>query len=198
MTEFAGWQPGMPLQLKTERFHLRSLVPEDADDTYTSWWNDEEIQRGFNSPARNWDTERAAKHIRQFNNKNRFHLGIFPKDTNQLIGFFAMLVNYRPRVAKTNVLLGNRDYWGKGVVLEVRARLLEFLFERLQMEKVAGEILGRNLSSIYNYKAMGFRAEGVQRSHILAVSGGRADVYHFGMLREEWKALSQRGGKDGE
>ena len=108
-----------------------------------------------------------------------------------------MLVNYRQRVTKTNVLLGNRDYWGKDVVVEVRARMLEFLFERLRMEKVAGEILGRNLSSIYNYKAMGFRAEGVQRSHIMAASGGRTDVYHFGLLRKEWEALSQGGENDG-
>lgn len=178
----------MLLQVETERFVLRSLLPKDADDVYTSWWNDIELQKGFNSPPRNWTNAQAAKHISQFNNKTKFHLGIFCKKTQQRIGFFAMFVNYRQKVAKTNILLGNRDYWGKGVVLEVRGTMLDFLFNGLGLEKVEGEILGRNLSSIFNYKAQGFKSEGVRRSQILAPDGSRTDVYHFGLLRDEWLA----------
>ncbi len=192
MINHPQWQPGMLLQVPTERFVLRSLLPTDADDVYTSWWNDVEIQKGFNSLPRNWDKARAAKHIQQFNNQDKFHLGIYCKVTGQKIGFFAMFVDYNQKIAKTNVLLGNREYWGKGVVLEVRGRMLDFLFNRLKMEKVEGEILGRNLPSIYNYKAQGFTAEGVRRKHILKAGGGRTDVYHFGMLRDEWFAMKNQ------
>jgi RimJ/RimL family protein N-acetyltransferase len=192
MAENTPWQPGMLLQVETERFILRSLTPVDADDTYTSWWNDAEIQRGFNSLPRNWDKVRAANHIEQFDNKIKFHLGIYCKNSTELIGFFAMFVDYQQKLSKTNVLLGNREYWGKGVVLEVRARVLDFLFNSLKMEKVEGEIFGRNLSSIYNYKAQGFTAEGVQKKHLKAAGGGRVDVYRFGMLRDEWLSLKSK------
>ena len=187
------WQPGQLLAVETKRFALHSLLPEDADDVYTSWWNDAEIQQGFNSPPRNWDRARAARHIAQFDNRNRFHLGIYCKVPRQLIGFFAMFINHQQQVAKTNVCIGNKDYWGKDVVLEVRGRMLFFLFNRLGMEKVEGEILGRNLPSIFNYKAQGFTAEGIRRKQIRAVGGGRADIYHFGLLKEEWlKSIQAR------
>lgn len=184
-----NWEPGQLLQVQTERFVLRSLLPTDADEVYTSWWNDAEIQKGFNQLPRNWDKARAAKHIQQFNNKNKFHLGIFCKQSGQLIGFFAMFVNHFQKVAKTNVCIGNKDYWGQDVVLEVRARMLDFLFNRLNMEKVEGEIMGRNLPSIFNYKAQGFSAEGVRRKQIRAAGGGRTEIYYFGILKEEWIAF---------
>ena len=189
-----GWKRGKKLELETERFILRSLTPADADETYTSWWNDAELQRGFNSKPRNWDTSQAARHLRQFNNDNRFHLGIFCKETGKLIGFIAMFPKYRQKLAKTNVLIGDQSYWGKGVPREVRRHMLDFLFDTLGMEKVEGEIFGRNLPSIFNYQALGFKAEGVRRSHVRSVDGGRADVYQFGLLKEEWQAFKKEEG----
>lgn len=195
MTNPTPWQPGMGLQVETERFVLRSLVPADADEVYTSWWNDAEIQKGFNRLPRHWDRARAAQHIQQFENRDSFHLGIYPKDTGQIIGFFAMFVDHRQKVARTNICIGDKAYWGKNVVLEVRARMLDFLFNRLAMEKVEGEIKGRNFASIFNYKALGFTAEGVRRKQIWAFNGGRTEIYQFGLLKEEWFAFKQAHAK---
>lgn len=182
------WRPGELLRVETDRFFLRSLTPDDATEAYVSWWNDPEIQEGLNAPARGWDRQRAIKHISQFDNKTRFHLGIFCKNTNKMIGFFAVFVEQGRKVAKTNVVIGDKDYWGRRVVHEVRARMLDFLFDVLKMEKVKGEIYGRNIGSIFNYKELGFTSEGILRKEINHFSGGRADVYLFGLLRDEWKA----------
>ncbi len=102
-----------------------------------------------------------------------------------------MFVNYSELVAYTNVCIGDREYWGKDVAREVRWRMLDFLFNRLEMEKVEGEIMGRNLPSIFNYKVLGFTAEGIRRKQINAVGGGRADIYHFGILKNEWFAFKK-------
>jgi RimJ/RimL family protein N-acetyltransferase len=197
-TESLNWRPGEPLQLETERFRLRSLTPADATITYVRWWNDPEVQEGLNFGARGWDKERAIKHISQFNNDTSFHLGIFCKDTGRMIGFFAAFPQPRSKVAKTNIVIGEKDYWGKNVVQEVRARMLTFLFETLGMEKVKGEIQGRNYPSIFNYKAMGFTCEGVLRNDIPRFDGkGRTDVFIFGLLREEWQAMQSVSHSDG-
>lgn len=189
------WHPGDPLQVETERFYLRSLTPEDATITYVSWWNDAEVQKGLNFPPRGWDKERAMQHIAGFDNKRSFHLGIFCKETNKMIGFFAAFPNPNTRVALTNVVIGDKDYWGKHVVREVRSAMLYFLFRGLGMEKVKGEIKGRNYPSIFNYKEMGFTSEGVLRSEIPCISGGRTDVFIFGLLREEWERQIEEASK---
>jgi len=188
-----SWQMGQPLIMQTERFIVRSLGPKDAGPVYTSWWNDAEIQKGFNFKPRGWDQERAAKHIAQFDNHKKFHLGIFDKQSKKLIGFFAIFPNYTNKVAMTNICLGDRAWWGKNVTYEVRKALLPFIYNMLGMLKVEGVVHGRNLPSIYNYKAMGFTPEAVVHSHLVSPFGGRVDAYHFGLLKEEWLEMRKAG-----
>lgn len=192
------WRPGELLKIETERFILRSLTPKDATETYINWWNDPEVQAGLNFPARGWGKQEAVKHISRFNNKTSFHLGIFHKETGKMIGFFAMFIQPKNKVAKTNIVVGEKDYWGKRVVQEVRGRMLSFLFETLGMEKVKGEIMGRNYASIFNYKEQGFTSEGILRGEIPGFSGGRTDIFVFGLLRDEWRAAQKAAADSNE
>ena len=181
------WEPGKPVEMETRRFFVRSLKPEDADENYTSWWNDAEIQRGFNQKPRNWDIPRAAQHIEKFNNQDRFHLGIIVKETLRLIGFITIIADLKQKIAKTNVGLGDKTFWGKDVIIEVREHMLDFIFLTLGMEKAESEIIGRNFSSIFNNKVLGYASEGILRKHSPSVEGGRADTYLFGLLKREWQ-----------
>ena len=189
----ANWQPGQPLKVLTRNYVLRTLTPADATDDYIGWWNDPEIQEGFNQPARGWDRARAQQHISGFDNQKAFHFGIFQKSTGTMIGFFALFVDYNTKVAKTNICIGDKSLWGKDIGLEVRRAVLNFAFGPLGMEKAEGEVQGRNLPSFYNYKVMGFTLEGVLREHIVKPGGGRASVYLFGLQKDEWVKAEQEG-----
>jgi RimJ/RimL family protein N-acetyltransferase len=181
------WRPGQPLALDTTRFHLRSLTAADASATYIGWWNDPEIQAGLGQRARGWGRTEAQKHIARFDNRLRFHLGIFPHGEPLPIGFIAAFIEPAGR-ARTNTVIGEKRYWGAGVVIEVRARVLEFLFEVIGVHKVYGEVDGRNFASVFNYKAQGFTREGVLREHLAGPDGERHDRVVFGLLRAEWLA----------
>ena len=187
VNQHSAWLPGQLLQLKTERFLLRSLTAQDATDTYIAWWNDAGVQHDLNMPPRNWGRGQAQKHISRFDNRFSFHLGIFPHDQAVPIGFFTITANPHTKVAITNVVIGDKQWWGQKVPLEVRSNLLPFIFRRLDMVKVKGTIHGRNLPSIFNYEALGFTCEGILRSELPGIDGGRADIYVYGMLREEWQ-----------
>jgi len=186
------WRQGTPLRVETARFRLRSLTPADATETYVKWWNDPEIQDGLNSAPHGWGRQRARRHIAQFDNKQKFHLGIFCKESLEMIGFFAIFITPHTKVAKTNIVIGEKQYWGKRLVLEVRHAMLSLLFDSWGIEKVKGEIMGRNLPSIFNYKALGFTCEGILRNEVPHYKGGRADTYIFGLLREEWEAMKAK------
>ncbi len=185
------WKPGQILQLETENYRLRSLTAADATDTYVSWWNDAEVQDGLGQKPRHWGRREALRHIGNFDNRQRFHLGIFPGEEALPIGFIAIFLE-SAGCAKTNTVIGNKAYWGRRVVLEVRARVLRFLFEDLRVFKVHGQVDGRNFASVFNYKAQGFTCEGVLRQHAVGPDGNRRDLLNFGLLREEWIAAQDQ------
>ena len=179
------WKRGQRVRLDTERFTVRSLTVSDASEAYISWWNDEEVQAGLGTEPRGWGKQQAQRHIAKFNNARAFHLGIFRSEDDLPIGFIAVFVEL-PGIVKTNTVIGDKAFWGQGVVLEVRDRVLQFAFEELEALKVVGQVDGRNFSSIFNYKAQGFKTEGVLRQQLPNPDGTRHDQILFGLLKQEW------------
>jgi len=182
------WRPGERLRLETRNYRLRSLVPEDVNAAFIGWTRDPEVMASLNLPPRQLTHEQMVGYVKRFDNRTRFGLGVFTRDTGRLIGFYAVYCDLHHATAQTNVVIGDSTYWGKKVVLETRGALLDFLFGTMNIHKVWGMPLARNIPSVFNYKAQGFTCEGVMREHRRGLSGGRLDQYLFGLLRSEWMA----------
>ena len=182
----APWKLGQPLQLETAHYVVRSMKPEDVTPDYLAWTQDEEIMYGVNAAPGRMTMADLHRYVANFNNRSSFHLGIFLKDTGRLIGFYSIYWERRHNIAGTNVVIGDRAYWGKGVVLETRAAIIDFLFDRLKVAKVWGSPMARNIASVFNYKAQGFRCEGVLKRHRTSPKGERLDQLMFGLFPEEW------------
>jgi len=181
------WQPGRPLYLESRRFHLRSLNRADATDRYLKWAADDEIMAPLNTVAKALPREELIRYIEGFDNDANFLLGIFDRESGLHIGFYQVNVDKVNRAAMTNVAIGDKAYWGKRVVLETRAAIIDFLFDTLRLDKINGLPFAQNHPAVYNYKAQGFTLEGVLRKHRLSRDGtSRLDQCQFGLLREEW------------
>jgi ribosomal-protein-alanine N-acetyltransferase len=184
---------GRPVLLKTDRFELRSVTPADASDRWLGWVKDPAIMGPLNMPARAMRREELAGHIASVDNNARFLVGIFDKAVGAQIGFFMIDIEIMHRYAIFNVAIGEKDWWGKGVVNETRAALLDHFFETRGIEKAVGLPFARNFPALFNYKAQGWRHEGTLRGQCLsAADGSRLDQYQFGMLRKEWRARRVR------
>lgn len=181
------WLPGFPLKLETEHFVVRSLGSADATDEYISWWNDAEVQEPLGFHPRWWSQHEAVRHIGRFDNRRRFHLGIFDKEGMTPVGFITITPKDKGCI-QTNIVIGNKEYWGKRVPIEVRETVFDFIFEKLGAHKIVGEVDARNFTSIFNYKAQGFACEGVLREQKIWIDGTRHDLLMFGMLKEDWQA----------
>jgi RimJ/RimL family protein N-acetyltransferase len=184
---------GRPVLLKTDRFELRSVTPADASDRWLGWVKDPAIMGPLNMPARAMRREELAGHIASVDNNARFLVGIFDKIDGAQIGFFMIDIEIMHRYAIFNVAIGEKDWWGKGVVNETRAALLDHFFETRGIEKAVGLPFARNFPALFNYKAQGWRHEGTLRGQCLsAADGSRLDQYQFGLLRKEWRARRVR------
>ncbi len=187
--------PGPPVRIETPNYVLRSFTPEDSLQPMIQWAADAEVMQTLNTPARTLTPAQMRDYIARHDNRNRFLIGIFRRDSGAPVGFYQINCDHRHRLAETNVVIGERDSWGKKVVLETRPALFDFLFETVKTEKIWGAPFVRNFAAVYNYQALGFTHEGTLRKHRRAESGARIDQYMFGLLREEWVARKARGAR---
>jgi len=183
---------GRPITLATERFVVRSLTPADASDRWCNWSADADVMGPLNVPANRMSKDQLARYIAHHDNDRAYLVGVFTKAMNQHIGFYMIELNKTHATASFNLVIGDKHFWGKGVVNEVRAALLDEFFERRGIEKAYGTPLARNFPAVFNYKAQGWKLEGIMRGQCKSVvDGSRLDQYHFGMLRDEWRARKE-------
>lgn len=135
-----------------------------------------------------WSLWRWRKKLRPADNRNKFRLGIIEKSSGRLIGFEIIRIN-EAGVASLMIAIGDKSWWGKGVVLETRSALLDFLFNVRECRRIAGSPSAHNYPAVFNYQRLGFTHEGTLRKHVLGVRGEENDdLLMFGLLREEWQA----------
>ncbi len=182
-----------PIRLETDRFILRPLDRADVTGRLVRWLHDDELLRYVELPAHP-STNDFLRFMRQFDNVTNFLLGIFEKSDERLLGFYQVHTEPQLGRASTEVMIGDRRHWGTNAVFETRTRLLDYLFDTLGLYRVYGTVHARNLPALFNYKALGFTCEGILRGHAVTTDDEHADVYFFGMLRDEWLG---RGAADG-
>ena len=191
--------PGPSIRLETENYIVRSIEHSDVNEDYRDWTHDQEIMAGVNSSPTAMTIEDMHKYVDRFDNRNSFHFGIFDKNAgNKMIGFYVIYRDRRHNLAQTNVVIGNKDYWGKAAVLETRSAVLDFLFDVVKVGKIWGNPMVRNIRSVFNYKAQGFVAEGVLRRHRIDPDGKRVDQVMFGLLPEDWAAQKKKLAETGK
>lgn len=184
------WTPGDPVELRAGRFLLRSMRPQDVTQRYVNWFGDPKVMGGMNTPLAAITLDVARQRIaRRYDNATRFECGIFDRQRGDLlIGFIDLTYMIHNRVAAMTTIIGDRDYWGKNILLAVAETWMEFVFETLGAEKITAEAASRNLPIIFVGKAMGMTVEAVLRKEWRMAGRGRADVLLFGLLREDWRA----------
>jgi len=142
---------------------------------------------GLELEAGGWPLRRWRRRFARADNRNRLILAIIEKQNGRLVGYES--VNIGGNIAFIAVVVGNTDWWGKGLVIETRAALLDYLFDVRDCTRVWGTPFGRNFASIYNYQRLGFKKEGVLRKGGRSANGDASDLVAFGMLADEWHAI---------
>ena len=184
------WTPGTPVELPAGRFLLRSMRREDVTQRYVDWLRDPTVMGGMNTPLADITLDVAGQRVaRRYDDATRFEWGIFDRQRDGLlIGFVDLTYKANNRVVAMTTIIGDRDYWGKNILLALADTAMEFIFETLGAEKITGEAMARNHPTVFINKAMGLTVEAVLRGEWRMADGSRADVLVFGMLREDWRA----------
>ena len=182
---------GFP-RLDTERFYLRPLRPADASARWIGWLTDPEVLHPLNVNTHRFTLDELRGHIAKHDQVKRLLIGIFDRTNDLHIGYYRIDLDPKHRLASVNVIIGDKDYWGRKVVNESRAAILDYLFAERDIAKAIGAPPARNFPSVFNYRAQGWRLEGIFKSHRQSIHTGRIDQLQFGLTKEEWLALRDR------
>ena len=113
---------------------------------------------------------------------------VFDKLTNKYAGSTRF---YDIQLINKSVQLGytwyGKDFQGTGLNKQCKLLLLEFAFEKMNMERVEFRADNGNERSIAAMKRIGCQVEGVLRSHLLKPDGTRRDSVVLSILKAEWE-----------
>ncbi len=176
------------IELAGPRFLLRTLRPGDETPAYLAWLEDEEVTRYLELRFESMDAGKLRKWIESFDNESRFLFGIHDRETGAFIGT-ATLYDVRPMhgLANYGYLVGEKAFWGRGVVTEVIRLLFDFAFDVVGVRKISTGCLAPNLASVVNYKRLGLRPEGTLKEH-RRWGDGYCDEYIYSITADEWRA----------
>lgn len=175
--------------LGVERFVLRSLQPSDADGPYPNWFNDPEVCRYNSHHAYPYTREQALDYIEQTRStRSEIVLAIEDRATSRHIGNVALqAIHPVCRSAEFSIVIGDREFWGCGVGLEVGRVLLFHGFDALNLHRIGCGTSEDNAPMRKLASGLGMREEGRRRGAMWK-AGRFVDLIEYGVLADEFRA----------
>ncbi len=165
--------------VETARLTIRDFTLEDAKDLHDIF-GDEETMLNCEPP---YDFEKVQQFLESFCIGRRGAVAAVEKLSRKMIGYI-LFNEFDPGVYEMGWIF-NRSYWRQGYAYEACKAVIDYAFCERNAHKVFAEAID-GVKSVGLMKKLGMTQEGIQRSQTLDHSGKWADLYFYGLLREEW------------
>ncbi len=181
--------------LWSEKLYLRPLEDSDLNEEYVQWLNDPEVTR-YLGVGRFPQTQASIRqYLERFQDSTTdLILAIVDRKSNQHIGNITLnRISWIDRTADTGLMIGRRQFWGKGYAFEAWGLLIEHAFQTLGLRKIVAGAMVEHAASIAVLKRLGFQVEGVLRGQYF-IDGEYRDAVRMGLFKEEFTPAGKSGG----
>lgn len=145
--------------IEGDRIYLRELTEEDASEEYCNWINDPVVNRFLETKSVTIEGLKLYIEGKRESSSCLF-LGIFTNNTMEHIGNIKLEpIDWASKKASIGILIGDKNYWGRGICTEVVKLVTEHAFENLCLEKVDLGVMSENKAAIKCYLKAGFEIE---------------------------------------
>ncbi|NQS89568.1 GNAT family N-acetyltransferase [Patescibacteria group bacterium] len=183
-------KPKMQNIINGERIYLRELNQEDISPEYCNWLNDPMVNKFLET--KKTTIEELKQYVKEKKeNSNCLFLGIFLKENNKHIGNIKLEpIDFNNKRATIGILIGNKDYWGKGIAAEATKLLVNYAFNSLDLKEVNLGVISENKAAIKVYKKVGFKIDRIEKKSTMY-----GNKYYDGIIMSinKDKALIKRG-----
>jgi len=170
-----------------KKVYLRGLEKADLKGDYFQWANDSEVNQYMfmgTKPSCLENLEEEYDALRKSNTDIVFM--IIDKKTDKAIGCTGLhRIEWIGRSTEYRIFIGDKDFWGKNYGSEVAKLMLQYGFDKLNMNKVWLGVNADNPAAVKSYDKAGFVREGVLRQEIYRNST-YYDAIRMSVLREEY------------
>ena len=174
--------------LIAENIYLRGLERKDLTGNYYQWFNDQSTDEYTHHALYPNSLESMESfYKRAVDNRNIVVLAIINKEDNCHIGNISLQqIEWINRRAEFAILMGEKKYYGKGLATEAGRLIINYGFDRLNLNSIWLGVHAQNASAIAVYKKLGFVEEGRLKERFIR-NEKRSDQILMGLLRKKWK-----------
>ncbi|MHB8172340.1 MAG: GNAT family N-acetyltransferase [Thermincolia bacterium] len=105
---------------------------------------------------------------------------------NQPIGLIVLdNIDKNNKKASMGMLIGEKPYWNQGYGTDALVTLLNYMFNKLDFNRVSLEVFDYNLRAKRTYEKIGFKEEGLQREGLLQGNTFH-DIYMMGITKRDF------------
>jgi RimJ/RimL family protein N-acetyltransferase len=174
-----------------QRIRLRPVEKDDLS-RFVKWLADPELRNYLAShlPYSQVQEEKWFERNLMAGNEQTWALDAQPAD--MAVGPWVHIgscgfheINWRTRAGEVGIMIGARDYWGRGYGTDALQTLVAWGFYTLNLNRVQLRVFEDNPRAIRCYEKVGFQTEGRLRQGDYA-NGAYRDVLLMGVLRDDW------------
>ena len=145
--------------INTKRFQLKSLTTKDVTEKYLSWFSgSKEVVEYIAYAKTNADINKLRQYVKEREDREDvLFLGIFT-DYGQHIGNIKYEpINLKNKSATMGILIGDKEWRGKGVAIEVIKDSSKYLKENYKIKYIDLGVNKDNIAAVSAYKKMKFK-----------------------------------------
>lgn len=173
--------------LETERLILRKTIKEDINELFYIELNPN-LRRylGIHKVGTSLNDNRNYFDFSKYDNLDFYRWSIVEKDTNKLLGCIYLNVHDEKARSYGIDYFIREDSWNKGYATEASKCVLEFAFNKLNINRIESSGAKSNPGTLKVMEHIGLKYEGVRKDGIFYYYGGIQDLVLYGITKEEY------------
>ena len=157
------------------------------NEAYYNWMNDPSISQYLETRYLPRSKHNITEFVKTMDGKsNEVLFAICDISSDMHIGNIKIgPINWIHRFADISLLIGDKNYWGKGVATEAIRLVTLFAFNTLNLHKLKAGCYEQNIASAKAFEKAGFKREGLLKNQWIA-NGQFFDEILLGLCSEDF------------
>ncbi len=166
-----------------EMIYLEGLTLKHVNERYAQWLNDREVCKENRHGRVHNTVELTHAYVESVDvAENIAAFAIMTKRENKHIGNISLgNISWENGSGEISILIGDKDYWGKGAATEAYQLVIRYGFDSLGLHRLYSGMTVRNKAMIKVCEKAGMRQEGVSKEAFFK-DGAYTDIIHYGVI----------------